>query len=229
MLAGSIGLSKLASGTIRQIIIVNALGNVMYGSLSLNTLPFRTADQFLQPSGSNNTWATLSGDASLSSGVLTIGNAAITNAKLLNSIITLDVQAMSLGASYTTPLLAITNAMLTGSIALSKLASGTIGQIIIVNALGNAIYWSLTLNNLPFGTANQIMQTSGSNNAWITLSGDASLSSGVLTIGNAAITNAKLLNSIITLNGQAMSWGSSFTTPLLAITNAMLAGSITLS
>ena len=39
--------------------------------------------------------------------------------------------------------------MLAGSIALSKLASGTIGQIIIVNALGNAIYGSLSLNNLP--------------------------------------------------------------------------------
>ena len=130
---------------------------------------------------------TLSGDVSLSSGVLTIGNAAITNAKLLNSIITLDGQAMSLGSSYTTPLLAITNAMFAGSIAWSKLATGTIGLIIIVNALGIAIYGSLTLNNLPFGTANQFLQTSGSNNAWITLSGDASLSSGVLTIGNAAI------------------------------------------
>ena len=87
---------------------------------------------------------------------------------------------MSLGSSYSTPLLAITNAMLAGSIALSKLASGTIGQIIVVNALGNAIYGSLTLNNLPFGTANQFLQTSGSNNAWNTLSGDATLSSGVL-------------------------------------------------
>ncbi len=55
---------------------------------------------------------------------------------------------MSVGFSYTTPLLSITNAMLAGSIALSKLDSGTIGQIIVVNALGNAIYGSLTLNNL---------------------------------------------------------------------------------
>ena len=112
---------------------------------------------------------------------------------------------MSLGSSYTTPLLAISNGMLAGSIALSKLASGAIGQIIIVNALGSAIYGSLTLNNLPFGTANQFLQTSGSNNTWITLSGDATLSAGVLTIGNAAITNAKLLNSSISLNGQVMS------------------------
>ena len=94
--------------------------------------------------------------------------------------------------------------MLAGSISLSKLATGTIGQKIIVNSLGNAVYGSLTLNNLPFGTANQILQTSGSNNAWITLSGGAALSSGVLTIGNAAITNAKLLNSSIVLNGQVM-------------------------
>ena len=98
--------------------------------------------------------------------------------------------------------------MLAGSIALSKLAPGILGQIIIVNASGNAVYGSLTLNNLPFGTANQFIQTNGSNNAWITLSGDASLSSGVLTIGNAAITNAKLLNSSILLNGQVMSLGA---------------------
>ena len=74
---------------------------------------------------------------------------------------------MSLGSSYTTPLLAITNAMLAGSISLSKLATGTIGQIIVVNALGSAVYGSLKLNNLPFGTANHLLQTSGSNNAWI--------------------------------------------------------------
>ena len=74
---------------------------------------------------------------------------------------------MSLGFSYTTPLLAITNAMLAGSIGLSKLASGTIRQIIIANALGNAIYGSLTLNNLPFGTANQFLRSTGiANNVW---------------------------------------------------------------
>ena len=73
----------------------------------------------------------------------------VSKAKLLNSIITLNGQAMNLGSSYTTPLLAISNGMLAGSIALSKLASGTIGQIIIVNALGNAIYGSLSLKYFP--------------------------------------------------------------------------------
>ena len=138
-----------------------------------------------------------------------INNNSITNTKLLNSSILLNGQVMALGTTaYTIPDTTITNAMLAGSIALSKLASGTIGQIIVVNALGNAIYGSLTLNNLPFGTANQFLQTSGSNNTWTTLSGDASLSSGVLTIGNAAITNAKLLNRSISRNGQVMLLGS---------------------
>ena len=124
-----------------------------------------------------------------------INNGSITNSKLSNSSIIIDGQLMTLGASYTTQVATITNAMLAGSIALSKLAPGTLGQIIIVNALGNAVYGSLTLNNLPFGTANQFLQNSGiANNVWTTLSGDASLSSGVLTIGNAAITNAILLN-----------------------------------
>ena len=51
---------------------------------------------------------------------------------------------MTLGASYTTQLSTITNAMLAGSISLSKLAPGILGQIIIVNALGNAVYGSLS-------------------------------------------------------------------------------------
>jgi hypothetical protein len=102
---------------------------------------------------------------------------------------------MNLGSLYTTPLLAITNGMLAGSIALSKLATGTIGQIIIVNALGNPVYGSLSLNNLPYGTSNQFLQTSGSNNAWTTMSGDATLSSGVLTVGAGIITLAKISSS----------------------------------
>ncbi len=98
-----------------------------------------------------------------------INNGSVTNSKLSNSSIIIDGQSMTLGASYTTQLSTITNAMLAGSISLSKLAPGTIGQIIIVNALGNATYSSLTLTNLPFGTANQFLQTSGSNNTWTTL------------------------------------------------------------
>jgi hypothetical protein len=76
-----------------------------------------------------------------------ISNGLITNSKLSNSSIIIDGQLMTLGASYTTQLSTITNAMLAGSIALSKLASGILGQIILVNALGNALYGSLTLNN----------------------------------------------------------------------------------
>ncbi len=105
---------------------------------------------------------------------------------------------MSLGSSYTTPLLAITNAMLTGNISLSKLASGTIGQIITVNALGNPVYGSLTLNNLPYGTSNQFLQSTGiSNNVWTTMSGDATLSSGVLTVGTDALDISKLKSAQI--------------------------------
>ena len=69
-----------------------------------------------------------------------INNGSITNSKLSNSSIIIDGQIMTLGASYTTQLSTITNAMLAGSIALSKLAPGILGQIIIENALGNAIY-----------------------------------------------------------------------------------------
>ena len=39
------------------------------------------------------------------------------------------------------------------------------------------------------------------------MSGDATLSYGVLTIGTGAITNSKFLNNSISLNGQVMPLG----------------------
>ena len=79
-----------------------------------------------------------------------INNGSITNSKLSNSSIIIDGQLMTLGASYTTQLSTITNAMLAGSISLSKLAPGILGQIIIVNALGNAIFGSLIILGLHY-------------------------------------------------------------------------------
>ncbi len=97
---------------------------------------------------------------------------------------------MTLGSTYTTPLLANTNAMLAGSIAWSKLSCEAMGHIIIVNALGNPVYGSRTLNNLPYGTSNQCFQSTGiASNVGTTLSGDATWSSVVLTIHNNTITN----------------------------------------
>ena len=90
----------------------------------------------------------------------------------------------------------ITNSKLAGNISLSNLASGGAYQMILTNGSGVPTYGSMTLNNLPTGLVNQFIQTNGSSNAWTTMSGDATLSSGVLTIGTGAITNSKLAGNI---------------------------------
>ena len=177
-LAGNISLSNLASGGAYQMILTNGSGVPTYGSMTLNNLPTGLVNQFIQTNGSSNAWTTMSGDATLSSGVLTIGTGAITNSKLA------------------------------GNISLSNLVSGGAFQMILCNGSGVPTYASLSLNNLPSGLVNQFIQTNGSSNNWTTMSGDATLSSGVLTIGAGKITNTKLLNSSISLNGHVMSLGS---------------------
>ena len=152
----------------------------------------------------------MSGDATLLAGVLTIAAGSITNAKLLNSSVTLNGQSMILGSAYNIPNTTITNSMLAGNISLSNLVSGGAFQMILCNGSGVPTYASFSLNNLPYGLANQFIQSNGSSNSWITMSGDATLLAGVLTIAAESITNAKLLNNSISLNGQSMILGSAY-------------------
>ena len=134
---------------------------------------------------------------------------------------------MSLGSAYTIPNATITNLMLGGSIALSYLVSGGAFQMIIFNGSGVPTYASLSLNNLSSGLINQFIQSNGSSNNWITMSGDATLLAGVLTIAAGSFTNDKLLNNSISLNGQVMSLGSTaYTIPNQSIIPSMHSYSI---
>ena len=83
-------------------------------------------------------------DASSKTFTIQINNASISNSKLANSSITLNGLSMSLGTSYTIPLLSITNGMLEGSITNAKLSNSAI-----------------TLNGVPMslGTSNLIPNT----------------------------------------------------------------------
>ena len=191
MLAGSISLSNIVSGGAFQMILCNSLGVPTYASLSLNNLPSGLVNQFIQSNGSSNNWITMSGDATLSAGVLTIAAGSITNAKLLNSSVTLNGQSMILGSAYNIPNTTITNSMLAGNISLSNLVSGGAFQMILCNGSGVPTYGTFSLNNLPSGLINQFIQSNGSSNSWITMSGDATLLAGVLTVGAGKITNAK--------------------------------------
>ena len=47
--------------------------------------------------------------------------------------------------------------------------------MILCNSLGVPTYASLPLNDLLYGLAHQFVQSNGSSNSWITMSGDATL------------------------------------------------------
>ena len=148
-LAGSIALSKLATTTAGNIIVSNA-----------SNVP---------------TYVTMSGDATIdNTGVLTISNGAVTSAKIADgAIVDADVSpsaAIAYGKLNLTG--SITNGDLAGSIALSKLATTTAGNIIVSNA-----------SNVP---------------TYVTMSGDATIdNTGVLTISNGAVTSAKIADGAI--------------------------------
>ena len=97
----------------------------------------------------------MSGDATLLAGVLTIAAGSITNAKVLNSSVTLNGQSMTMGSAYNIPNATITNLMLAGSISLSHLVSGGAFQIILFYVFDVSTYATFSLNNLPYGLAHQ--------------------------------------------------------------------------
>lgn len=103
-----------------------------------------------------------------------------------------EVNATYSGGVITIP------AITSGSVALSKLSNGTSGQFIYCNTLGVPVYSAFSLNAIPYGTNNQFLQTTWALNYWISMTGDASLSAGSLTIGTNAITTSKVLNYNIT-------------------------------
>ena len=50
--------------------------------------------------------------------------------------------------------------------------------MILCNGSGVPTYGSFSINNLPYGLANQFVQSNGSFNSWITMSSDATLLAG---------------------------------------------------
>jgi hypothetical protein len=221
----SLPLDTIAGGTVGQLIRVDAFDTPVYvNQLNLSNIPFGLANQILRTSGTVNSWVTISGDATLAAGVLTVSNGAITNAKLVNATISLGSTVITLGAANTATLagpLTITNAFTAGSltvigavslpassIPLSVITGGSIGQVIVVNALGTPIFTpQFNLGNIPYGFGNQILQSTGAANNWVTMSGDATLAAGVLTVANGTITNAKLTNSTISLGSTVLTLG----------------------
>ncbi|MCO5251236.1 MAG: hypothetical protein M9949_07420 [Candidatus Kapabacteria bacterium] len=129
------------------------------------------------------TGVAMSGDATISNaGVLTIGNDAITTAKIGN--------------------LQVTNAKLASGIDATKLADGSIDntEFQFLNGVTSNIQTQLDAKMTNALTNTNIFVGDASNVATgVAMSGDATISNaGVLTIGNDAITTAKIGNTQIT-------------------------------
>lgn len=120
-----------------------------------------SASQFLgiNSGGTAAAFQTMSGDATLSGGALTIANDAVTTVKILNANVTL-----------------------------AKIVNGTGLSVIGRSANSGGVNADIT------GTASQFLgvNSGGTAVAFQTMSGDATLASGVITIAAAAVTLAKM-------------------------------------
>jgi uncharacterized protein YifE (UPF0438 family) len=128
------------------------------------------------------TGVAMSGDATISNtGVLTIGNDAITTAKIGN--------------------LQVTNAKLATGIDATKLADGSINntEFQYLDGVSSNIQTQLDAKMTNALTNSNIFVGDASNVATgVAMSGDATISNtGVLTIGNDAITTAKILDNAV--------------------------------
>ena len=113
-----------------------------------------------------------------------------------NAINTAKVQ----DANITTPKIAdgaVTDAKLATGIAVNKLAPGTNGQVLTV-AAGQASWQPAPSSSVPILANGQILTGNGTVNSPTTLTGDATLAAGALTIANNAVTTPKIANDAVT-------------------------------
>ena len=113
-----------------------------------------------------------------------------------NAINTAKVQ----DANITTPKIAdgaVTDAKLATGIAVNKLAPGTNGQVLTV-AAGQASWQPAPVGSVPTLSNGQILTGDGTVNSPTTLTGDATLAGGTLTIANNAVTTPKILDASVT-------------------------------
>jgi hypothetical protein len=220
----------IMSGTVDATVI----GGVTPAAATVSTLtattfvmPDVTSGKLLVADGSDYEEVALSGDATLASGgALTIGNLAITEAKIADNAVSLakmaglargsiilgdasgdpsalvkgaasaflqsdgtDVAYVAMSGDATLSAGAITIA--DNAVTLAKMAGLTRGSIIIGDASGDP-------SALAKGAASTFLQSDGTDTAYVAMSGDATLSAGVLSIGATKVTDAMINDDVAT-------------------------------
>jgi len=108
---------------------------------------------------------------------LTVNSAAITTTKIADG--------------------SVTDAKIASGVAVNKLAPGSNGQVLTVSG-GIATWQNAPGGTVPTLSNGQILTGDGATNAATTLTGDASLSGGAITIANNAVTTAKIATDAVT-------------------------------
>jgi hypothetical protein len=205
--------------------------------------------QILIGDGTTNSAAALTGDATISGGTITISNNAITTAKINanavdatkladNAVTTLKVadnaitSAKILDATVTGA--DIANTTITGTniaattITADKLAQSTAtpGQVLKWNGTNWVPQNDNTGAAAPTLSNGQILIGDGTTNSASSLTGDATLSGGTITIANNAITSTKIADGTIAavdLAAGSVSGGTGGVITDASITNADIA------
>ena len=180
-------------------------------------MPDVTSGKLLVADGSDYEEVALSGDATLASGgAITIANDAVTLAKMAGlargSIIigdsSGDPSALAKGAASTflqsdgtdTAYVAMSGdatlsagaiTIADNAVTLAKMAGLTRGSIIYGDASGDPA-------NLAKGAASTFLQSDGTDVSYVAMSGDATLSAGVISIGATKVTDAMLNDDVAT-------------------------------
>jgi hypothetical protein len=199
-----IAVNKLTPGTAGQVLTVSG-GQASWQPAPSGSVPTLSNGQILIGNGTANSPATLSGDATLAAGALTISNNAVTTSKIANDAVT---TAKILDANVTNVKLAnnsvdaakiadgaVTDAKIATGIAVNKLTPGTAGQVLTVSG-GQASWQPAPTGSVPTLSDGQILIGNGTANSPATLSGDATLSAGALTIATSAATGANVISAI---------------------------------
>ena len=207
--ADAVTLAKMAGLARGSIIIGDASGDP-------SALVKGAASTFLQSDGTDTAYVAMSGDATLSAGAITIADNAVTLAKMAGlargSVILGDASgdpsALAKGAASTflqsdgtdvayvamsgdATLSAGAITIADNAVTLAKMAGLARGSVIIGDASGDP-------SALVKGAANTFLQSDGTDTTYVAMSGDATLSAGVLSIGATKVTDAMINDDVAT-------------------------------
>ena len=172
----AVTLAKMAGITRGSIILGDSSGDP-------SLLAKGSAAQLLQSDGTDPSYVTISGDATVAAGgALTIANDAVEQAMIADDAVGADQLAANA---------VVTASIVDNAVTLAKMAGLTRGSIILGDSSGDP-------SALAKGSAAQFLQSDGTDPSYVTISGDATVAAGgALTIAAGAVEGSMLDDSMM--------------------------------